>query len=330
MNNDARTLLDAVEQAELRSLTWGYVEGSLTLAEVVRMARASSALSSALSDANCEDLVEDLIDAQLLFERQGRVRSRFAETVRLLVRSKQIFQTDQWRGAPRLVADFRIDRRPRVFPRRDISPTTVWSQLSPETRADELKRAAWSALTSDAVGAGIPFAGFQGRSAVRLLTESESDAATIVTAGTGSGKTYCFYLPALTEIAAQVARGAQHTQALALYPRVELLKDQLREAVGLTERLGAVLCERSARAIRIGVYYGDTPHNWAHLNGERRPKTWQSVAGGYACPYLRCTKCGSSLAWLESDAVAGEERLRCTAGRCDGVVSNVVLTRDRL
>lgn len=330
MKNDARIVLDAVEQAELRSLTWGYVEGSLTLAEVVRMARASSALSSGLSDADCEDLVEDLIDAQLLFERQGRLRSRFAETVRLLVRSKQIFQANQWRGAPRLVADFRIDRRSRVFPRRDISPETVWSQFPPETQADALKRAAWSALTSDAVGGGIPLAGFQGRSAVRLLTESESDAATIVTAGTGSGKTYCFYLPALTEIAAQVARGAQHTQALALYPRVELLKDQLREAVGLTERLGAVLRERSARAIRIGVYYGDTPHSWAHLKSERRPKTWQSVAGGYACPYLRCTKCGSSLAWLESDAVAGEERLRCTAGRCDGVVSNVVLTRDRL
>ena len=63
-------------------------------------------------------------------------------------------------------------------------------------------------------------------------------AATIVTAGTGSGKTRAFYLPALIDIAATVGEKRTGPHTLALYPRNELLRDQAREAVRVIESIG--------------------------------------------------------------------------------------------
>lgn len=331
MNTAAEELLDAIEQAEMRSLAWGYVDGSLSRAEALQMARLVPIMRArGASEDECEEVIEDLIDAQLMFERHGRLRSRFAETVRLMVRSRQMFRADQWRGAPRLVADFRVDRRPRVFPRRDVLPSQAWTQMPPEVQHDAARRRIWEALTHDERGQPLALAQFQVSAAARLLTPFPSDSATIVTAGTGSGKTFCFYLPALTEMAARVAAGSNHTLALALYPRVELLKDQLREAVRLIDRLVPLLRTQGARPLRIGVFYGDTPNNWAQFGSTWRPKNWARHGRGYLCPYLRCLKCDSALVWREEDATSGTERLRCTAGRCDGEVRNIVLTRDAL
>lgn len=331
MNTAAEELLNAIEQAEMRSLTWGYVDGSLTSAEVIRLAQ-SLAASKAMtrSEEDCEELIEDLIDAQLLFERRGRLRSRFAETVRLMVRSRQMFRAEQWRGAPRLVADFRVDRRPRLFPHRDVLPKEVWEHMPAIVRGDTMRRRFWDALTQNDQGEPLTLARFQARAAARLLNETPTDNATIVTAGTGSGKTFCFYLPALTEIATQVASGTEHTLALALYPRVELLKDQLREAVRLSDRLTPLLQSSGARPLRIGVYYGDTPRNWEHFASPYPPKNWKRQGRGYICPFIRCLKCDGPLAWSEDDAAAGQQRLRCVTGRCNGEINNVVLTRDAL
>ena len=49
---------------------------------------------------------------------------------------------------------------------------------------------------------------------------------TIVTAGTGSGKTLAFYLPALAWLAQEID-DTYATRVIAIYPRNELLKDQL-------------------------------------------------------------------------------------------------------
>ena len=67
-----------------------------------------------------EDLVEELIDAKLVFELKSigsgvRIRSRFAEMMRLVAANRQLFPNKPWRGAPHLAADFRVDRRPPPF-----------------------------------------------------------------------------------------------------------------------------------------------------------------------------------------------------------------------
>ena len=56
----------------------------------------------------------------------------------------------------------------------------------------------------------------------------------MVTAGTGSGKTLAFYLPLFAWLSDNVQPQSGKTTALALYPRNELLKDQLQTLVGLS------------------------------------------------------------------------------------------------
>jgi len=76
-------------------------------------------------------------------------------------------------------------------------------------------------------------AAFQVRAAVRLSTPTD-DAGTIVTAGAGSGKTIAFYLPGMIRIGEAI--GVDHwVKAVAIYPRIELLKDQFAEAFNMAE-----------------------------------------------------------------------------------------------
>src|SRR5690348_17194107 len=113
MDTDLDRLLDAIEQTELSSLRWGYVEGSLSEEDLDRLARRTLDTD----EANTEDLVEALIDRALLREvRQPdgsyRYRSRFAESVRLLRDLKLQVPQRPWPSAPNLVSDFRVDARP--------------------------------------------------------------------------------------------------------------------------------------------------------------------------------------------------------------------------
>ena len=77
---------------------------------------------------------------------------------------------------------------------------------------------------------------------------------------TGSGKTLAFYLPALLVSAERLSKEAAFTKVLSIYPRNELLKDQLTTALGLVIRINAeIRSQRGLRPISVGAYYGDTP-----------------------------------------------------------------------
>ena len=66
-----------------------------------------------------------LIDKQLIFYIDSdRFRSRMCETVRLLYHLRQMFPRNagnNWQSAPTLVSDFRLIKRNRSFPKRNIS-----------------------------------------------------------------------------------------------------------------------------------------------------------------------------------------------------------------
>ena len=74
---------------------------------------------------------------------------------------------------------------------------------------------------------------FQVNASKRLLSslERKKRTGTIISAGTGGGKTLAFYLPALAQIAANIERSSNNNwmQCLSLYPRTELLKNQFSD-----------------------------------------------------------------------------------------------------
>src|SRR5579871_3579421 len=100
LSTEEQLLLDAVERLEMRSLSWGYVDGSLARSKVVDLA------SLFVKDNEADEIIETLIEKRLLLEWKNRLRSRFAETVRLSTRLRQMFSAPQWRTAPNLVGDY--------------------------------------------------------------------------------------------------------------------------------------------------------------------------------------------------------------------------------
>lgn len=306
-------LLNAVEDLERLSLQWGDVDGSLSLDEVVDLAESAF-------QGEAEAAVEALIEACLLFPFPGpggdeRVRSRFAEMLRLIARLRQIFPGEDWRGAPPLVADFRVDLRERRYPLRDLNRDTALANLE---SLSLLQRQVWAALAPDCL------AGFQVRATERLVVAPDHDTAVIVTAGTGSGKTLAFYLPTFLRLAHLIARDAFWVKAVAIYPRNELLKDQLTEAYGNVGKCDTVLRTARGRGLRIGTFYGDTPRTAA---AESLPDTWARRSGGHVCPFLRCT-CGGEMIWRDMDLAAARERLACAKCGAESDEERLALTRD--
>lgn len=315
-------LLDEIEALELRALRWGFADGSLSENEVAEIA------ARIVGEDAADDAIDALLRRRLLLEVWGagdeiRIRSRFAETVRLLSRLRQLFPGRPWAGAPRLVSDYRLDLRRRRYPDRNLPARDVFSRVG-GAQLSSFRGALWAALT----GPDLLLADFQ-EEATQHLLEANGDSGLIVTAGTGSGKTMAFYLPALLRVAEAVQTGVSWTKALAIYPRTELLKDQFAETYRMARRLDVVLTA-SRRPLTMGAYFGSTPSRADRDDIARRG--WRYHHRHFVCPWMPCPRCGGDLLWRDEDIAARTERLVCGNPRCGCEIPNseIVLTRASL
>jgi DEAD/DEAH box helicase domain-containing protein len=93
----------------------------------------------------------------------------------------------------------------------------------------------------------------------RLSSKGREPESTIVTTGTGSGKTECFLFPVLDHCLRSVTRGEKGVKAIILYPMNALAADQARrfteEIFSRPELHRGVGNGRKAR-VRIGLYIG--------------------------------------------------------------------------
>lgn len=87
-------------------------------------------------------------------------------------------------------------------------------------------------------------------------------------------------------------------KALAIYPRTELLKDQLAETLRRTRQIDDVLVEYNKRPMLLGAYFGSTPNN---ASPNSIADKWERRGGSFACPWFACPVCGNELIWRESD-----------------------------
>ncbi|PYD46395.1 protein DpdJ [Novacetimonas pomaceti] len=317
---NALALLDRIEAIEMASLEWGFTDGSLSEDDALSLA------AEVCNIVDGQDLIEELIEARLLFEMVGTkgevcLRSRFAEMMRLLSENRQLFPGKPWQSAPSLVADFRVDRRPRRFPKRQRLADY------PEIfGASQLRRDLWSGLTSRP--GGMRLAGFQER-AVQRLSSPTHDGGTIVTAGTGSGKTIAFYLPGMMRIGEAIS-AEYWVKAIAIYPRIELLKDQFAEAFRMARTIDAPLARHGRRSLLLGALFAKTP---ARANeSELLKKKWERHGNNFICPWMRCPHCDSELVWRGADIQQQIEQLFCVQETCGTQIGSdqIVLTRSRI
>ncbi|WP_224705151.1 protein DpdJ [Devosia aquimaris] len=346
MSGDEKLLLaslDRIEQREARLLTWGLVDGFLTLSELSELIDPlldDPAYADGLTFVSVAEVVAALQRRTLLLDigdsETSRFRSRMAEAVRLFFRLRQLFPQHQgligWQSAPTLVADFRFIWRRRRYPRRQISAERARVQIQAAT-SDASARDALSILINS-YGPDFGLASFQVDAAERILAgfEQPLSIATLVSAGTGSGKTLAFYLPSLARIASHIQRdpsASRWVKVLALYPRNELLKDQFAEVYGQARRLDASLLDQGCRKILIGTYFGPTPKDAA--DAETRTG-WRRHRDGLICDYLRCPTdgCDGDMVWHSLDRGAGKERLVCQTCAASIESDEVILTRQRL
>jgi len=318
-------LADALTRIELREtalLSWGVVDAAFTQTELIAL------LEEGLPAGERPDYVlDELVRALLVVETpDGGYRSRMAETMRLLTTLRQTFPNRHWwEGAP-LVLDQRFLHRPRSRPERDIAAREFLSRLDATPAARRVAERLVPPTLS----------GFQERATASILTalRSGTDRGVMVTAGTGSGKSLAFYLPALCAIGESIAEDPTHrVHSLAIYPRNELLKDQFSALLRQVRDLQQA--KATERPIVVGTWFGATPLS-AELVAQGRVDDWKEFksAGrllGWRCPFLDCPSCGGAVIWPVADARAKRETLTCTSDGCGITFGEDIinLTRDR-
>ena len=341
----AEFALNELEALESRCLVWGLVDNALSTPEVHEALQNILDLEQSqilISDPDCSiytsrDLRDFLVEKKLLFEvpfsntDERYWRTRMGEGVRLIAKLRQLFSkhgTNRWGEAATLVADYRFLRRSRRYPRRDLSGKVVFNQLEQSLSSQILLNAVCAWLDQLPRTGGL--SRFQVTATERILRslENRNCSGTLVAAGTGSGKTLSFYLPALTWLAAQRVQSpsSKGVRVLALYPRNELLKDQLAEVYDQCRKLDSWITRHGGRPIRVGVLYGDTPNS---VKSALSSRAWPNHSDGKKVPFFNCPLDGQHGEMiLRRDLSEGNARLVCQS--CAAFVDSRTLafTRD--
>lgn len=318
--------LNFIEECEQRLQNWGFydvafdeadLEGLLATDAADDLREAWQALAA--GGAELQGVLAQMRRAGLLYlvpDGSRRVRSRFAEGLRLLAHLRQRFSYQDWASGARLVSDLKIHLAPRRYPAVDTVADAAWEAMAPHAARPAFQRAIFHALAARAEGGSYTFAGFQARSFERIFRAygAQEQSGTVVCAGTGAGKTKAFYVPALTAVAAEVDRSApSFTKVIAVYPRNVLLADQLREAIAEAGKLTPLLTEHKGRPITVGALLGDLPPaDQFDRDQSLFLKNWKRAGNkGWIVPFLRAPfhPDRSELVWLDADRRAGRTAL---------------------
>ncbi|NWJ94149.1 MAG: DEAD/DEAH box helicase [Chloroflexi bacterium] len=345
-------ILTMIEINEARLLNWGFVNTRTNLeVELPELLKhlpenSSKLLESAQSAGlRIDDILKNLLDRKLIFKSKIYYRSRFAETVRLLSLLRQRFSYEDWQTASRLVSDLKINIQRRQYPKRDVDINEVQRELHNLNLSGGHLEAAML-LLKEPDGTTLKISRFQQESIIQIFRNlrEKNDRALAIGAGTGAGKTKAFYIPALTEVAATLTP-QRWVRILAIYPRIELLKDQLSEAFSEVRKLDSFLKRRQQRPITISAYYGDTPYSAkSFLNFPMESWSLTDSKDGWLCPFFSCPNpdCDNqNLIWYRQDIekeIKNNEmgnygqfaRLRCPVCNFEVNDQQLLITREQM
>ncbi|GAA5213743.1 protein DpdJ [Corallincola platygyrae] len=325
--------LNRLEEQETALLAWGDTGGFFTREEVLQE------ITQACPDHAPDSVFMGLLKHAMLNEAPNPMgllvyRTRMGEAVHLYRNLRQWFHGKPLEEARTLVSDFRFVRRPRSYPKRELVPAELLATWKSELPLSEQEQQLMQELLSPLDK--FRLAGFQARATERIVKawhyhnqSPRTSSGTIVCAGTGSGKTLSFYLPAMASLAADICQDpTPRVRILAIYPRKELLKDQFMETWSQCRKLDNYLLTTAGRKLRIGSLFGDTPNNVSQA------KQALDKQGGAALTFdlLRCVneQCAGKMQWPLSSMEQQSEVLACSV--CGHKVENdeVCLTRQQL
>src|SRR5216683_6735617 len=140
LNTLCNEVLTLIEIDETKLLNWGFfdVRSDLktNLGDLVKRLPISSRWrwnDMQQDGITVDDILENLLQRKLIFKLNiaGNVfyRTRFAETIRLLYMLRQRFSFTEWQTASRLVSDLKIQLQRRRYPKRDVEPNVLITQL---------------------------------------------------------------------------------------------------------------------------------------------------------------------------------------------------------
>lgn len=315
----ADEVLTFIEQREAEQIAYGIYDVTMTVADVIdefepsedirlSVEQRTEALNQALNK-----LAEDLDIIRFDSPESPRnwvFRSRIAEIVRLLSKLRQrIVKEDKYKDQHRisnskqLVADVKFSVASRRVPRRDIPVEDCIKSLS--NGNSEHRQV--SKILLEVINTALPklrnMSGFQHRTlenilkAIELDRQQGTERGVVVTANTGAGKTYAFFLPILAKIILErCLRGRKGVKAICIYPRVALSENQFSDFIEVLFYLNQVLEGENLPAVTIGIETGAAVYTLNELNitqkqqeslakrGWKFSDTWQ----GYLSPFAYC------------------------------------------
>ncbi|GAB4199216.1 MAG: hypothetical protein OHK0022_19290 [Roseiflexaceae bacterium] len=309
-------LLTFIEQREAEQIAYGIYDVTMTGADLLhdfqpRDKRTGEETLTALA------LLSKRLDI-LRFDNYGDeqpeawvFRSRIAEMVRIiaLLRLRSAFhqgmrQTHRISSGKRLVADVTLTVMSRLVPRRDQPSRTVIKKAL--SSASERQHAA--DLLVEVIEQALPklrhMSGFQRRALESILQTVELDEqragerGTVITASTGAGKTYAFFLPTLIKaILERSLRQKVGVKAICIYPRVALSENQLSDFVEILFHVNQALEFAGLQPITIGVESGSTVYDLREFKirtaqqrqklANRRGWVYQDQTG-FLAPFAYC------------------------------------------
>lgn len=345
--------LSFLERRESRLLSWGFYNVSFDAAEVDSMIDqyAEPSLVRYWQGLLDEDewttpsLLDEMEHSGLLYRIDAdsdTYRTRFAEGVRLIAHLRQRFKPKDWATGPPLVSDIKLHLAPRKYPRRDQSAADCWRDLEEVSWQRDLQREAFDALAAGNNGVPLHFANFQRRAFKSILScyKAKGFTGSVISAGTGSGKTKAFYIPAFLGAVTELPPQQQpFTKIIAIYPRTVLLADQLREALSEAMKLRAVLERYGLRPLTFGALLAATPEAQKFVRDEagKYPAErigWKRTGNGFVVPFLKSPQSPDQyLIWRDQDRLAGSTALYRANGEGHGpdvADGTLILTRDLL
>jgi Helicase conserved C-terminal domain/DEAD/DEAH box helicase len=309
----AYEVLSEIERHELRLLSWGfydlYIEES-ELDSILDPDRLDTPLWKDFFEADCLKKVLSLLRKERLilnprFNPDNALRSRFAETLRLLARLKQRFSEKDWLTGSNLVLDMRTILQSKAIPVRNLPYKEVVKHLAKgKVPLSKIQKEVLRLLLQGIEGESLELSRFQLDSVASILDPKYLGV--VIGAGTGTGKTKAFYLPALLEVIPLLNKKKPFTKVIVVYPRKELLKDQLRECLAECRKLQPLLAP-DQESVRLGAFYADTPTTYSSVQ-----QKWSSPeSGSFLCPMTRCPNCKGELSWFEHHIRKNLDQLRC-------------------